>query len=109
MASRRFADLSSTLCDLGKNFYRRGWALGTSGNYSAVVNLKPLRLAITASGVDKGGLRPADILEIDEAGKALRGRRRPSYEYLLHLAIVRARGAGAVLHTHSVWATILSE
>jgi methylthioribulose-1-phosphate dehydratase len=27
----------------------------------------------------------------------------------LHLAIVRARGAGAVLHTHSVWSTILSD
>jgi methylthioribulose-1-phosphate dehydratase len=27
----------------------------------------------------------------------------------LHLAIVRARGAGAVLHTHSIWSTILSD
>jgi len=27
---------------------------------------------------------------------------------VLHLAIVRSRGAGAVLHTHSIWSTILS-
>jgi methylthioribulose-1-phosphate dehydratase len=32
-----------------------------------------------------------------------------SAEALLHLEIVRARGAGAVLHTHSIWATRLSE
>ena len=32
-----------------------------------------------------------------------------SAEALLHLEIVRARGAGAVLHTHSNWATLLSE
>src|SRR4029450_2623539 len=33
---------------------------------------------------------------------------RPSDETPLHLAIVRARGAGAVLHTHSVWNTAAS-
>jgi methylthioribulose-1-phosphate dehydratase len=33
---------------------------------------------------------------------------RPSAEALLHLAIVRGREAGAVLHTHSVWSTVLS-
>jgi methylthioribulose-1-phosphate dehydratase len=38
------------------------------------------------------------------------GRRgKPSAETLLHLEIVGTRGAGAVLHTHSVWSTILSE
>ena len=37
------------------------------------------------------------------------GSGRPSAEVSLHLAIVRARGAGAVLHTHSVWGTILSD
>jgi methylthioribulose-1-phosphate dehydratase len=34
---------------------------------------------------------------------------RPSAETLLHVAVVRARTAGAVLHTHSVWSTMLSE
>jgi methylthioribulose-1-phosphate dehydratase len=37
------------------------------------------------------------------------GEGRPSAETALHLAVVRARRAGAVLHTHSVWSTILSE
>jgi methylthioribulose-1-phosphate dehydratase len=39
----------------------------------------------------------------------MEGLVRPSAEALLHLAVVRRRGAGAVLHTHSVWSTILSE
>jgi methylthioribulose-1-phosphate dehydratase len=34
---------------------------------------------------------------------------KPSAETLLHLAVVRSTGAGAVLHTHSVWSTILSD
>lgn len=38
-----------------------------------------------------------------------RTRLRPSAETLLHLEIVRRRGAGAVLHTHSVWSTMLSD
>jgi methylthioribulose-1-phosphate dehydratase len=83
--------------------------LGTSGNFSAVVSRQPLRLAITASSVAKGALRPSDILECDEYGRAV-GRRggRPSAETLLHVAVAARRGAGAVLHTHSVWSTMLS-
>ncbi len=34
---------------------------------------------------------------------------RVSAEALLHVEVVRARGAGAVLHTHSIWSTLLSE
>ncbi len=105
----RFAELSSRLVQIGREFFRRGWALGTSGNFSAVMNRKPLRLAITATGLDKGVLTSADFLEIDESARVLRGHGRPSSETSIHLAIVRERGAGAVLHTHSVWSTILSE
>jgi methylthioribulose-1-phosphate dehydratase len=47
-------------------------------------------------------------LEIDEAASVIRGYGRPSAEALLHLAIVRGVKAGAVLHTHSVWSTVLS-
>jgi len=104
-----FAELAAQLADIGRQFHGRGWALGTSGNFSAVVDRYPLRLAITTSGVDKGSLSAGDIVEIDENGKVVRGSGRPSAEATLHLAIVRVRGAGAVLHTHSVWSTILSE
>jgi methylthioribulose-1-phosphate dehydratase len=107
--NQKFADASRELAEVGRGFYVRGWLLGTSGNLSAVVNREPLRLAITSSGVDKGTLNADHMLLIDERGGLLEGNGRPSAETLLHLAVVRQRGAGAVLHTHSVWSNILSD
>jgi len=89
--------------------HARGWALGTSGNFSVVTQKFPLRVAISSSGVDKGKMLPAHVMEVDQNGKTLSGSRRPSAEALLHLAIIRNTEAGAVLHTHSVWSTILSQ
>ena len=104
-----FAELAAQLTEIGRQCHARGWALGTSGNFSAVVSRDPLRLAITTSGVDKGTLSVGRIVEIDEHGKVVSGSGRPSAETSLHLAIARTRGAGAVLHTHSIWSTILSD
>jgi methylthioribulose-1-phosphate dehydratase len=104
-----FDQLASQLAEIGRQCYARGWVLGTSGNFSAVVSRDPLRLAITPSGVDKGVLSPDQIVEIDADGRVIAGSGRPSAEASLHLAITRTRGAGSVLHTHSIWSTILSE
>lgn len=104
----RFAEIAAGLAEIGKGFYARGWVLGTSGNFSAVLSREPLRLAITSTGLDKGSLTPAQFLEMDEQANVVRGEGRPSAEALLHPAIVRGVDAGAVLHTHSVWSTVLS-
>jgi methylthioribulose-1-phosphate dehydratase len=96
------------LIRIGQRFDHRGWVLGTSGNFSVVTGRDPLRLAITRSGTHKGELTPADILEYGD-GRVLAGSGLASAETLLHLEIARGRGAGAVLHTHSVWSTILSD
>ncbi|HEY3222008.1 MAG TPA: methylthioribulose 1-phosphate dehydratase [Gemmatimonadales bacterium] len=104
-----FEQLAEQLVEVGRLCYARGWALGTSGNFSAVVRSNPLTLAITSTGVDKGLLEPQQIVAIDASGRVVRGSGTPSAEATLHLAIVRSRGAGAVLHTHSIWSTILSE
>lgn len=109
MSSPAFEELAARIAELGRQAHHRGWVLGTSGNFSAVVSRQPLRLAITASGADKGRLGPAQVLEIDGEGRAVGGGGRPSAETSLHLAVVRARGAGAVLHTHSPWSTLLSD
>jgi methylthioribulose-1-phosphate dehydratase len=101
--------LARLIAEVGEDFHRRGWVLGTSGNFSVVVSFQPLLLAITASGADKGGLLPDHILCIDSGGDITRGSGKPSDEAQLHLAVVRERGAGAVLHTHSVWSTLLSD
>ena len=102
-------EMAHRLCEIGREFYRRGWVYGTSGNFSARISGNPLRLAITSSGLDKGELAPADILEIDSEASVLRGGGRPSAETSLHLVLVKRAGAGAVLHTHSIWSTLLSD
>jgi methylthioribulose-1-phosphate dehydratase len=103
------AEAAVRLADLGRELHARGWVLGTSGNFSAVLSHDPLRLAITPRGADKGRLDPGQILEVDGGGRPVAGSASPSDETRLHLAVVAARGAGAVLHTHSIWATLLSE
>jgi methylthioribulose-1-phosphate dehydratase len=108
--STTFLDLSTRLVAAGRRFDARGWVLGTSGNFSAVISREPLRLAITSSGLSKGDLTVDQIMEIDDLCAATDGRtRKPSAEAKLHVEIVRARGAGAVLHTHSMWSTLLSD
>jgi methylthioribulose-1-phosphate dehydratase len=105
------AHLSKIIADLvatGKNFYSRGWVLGTSGNFSALISQQPLHLAITSTGLDKGSLMPDQFLEIDDAVNVIRGHGHPSKEALMHLTIVRCTNASVVLHTHSVWSTVLS-
>lgn len=97
------------LAKAARSFYKRGWVLGTAGNFSAVVSRNPLHLAITATGLHKGQLRPEDFLIVDAKGAVLTGDGRPSAETVLHLSIARATGAAAVLHTHSIWATVLSD
>jgi methylthioribulose-1-phosphate dehydratase len=105
-----FARAARELSAIGRRFYSRGWVMGTSGNFSAVISRTPLRLAITASSLPKGTLRSSDILQCDENGRVMgRASKKPSAETLLHVEIVRRRPAGAVLHTHSVWSTMLSE
>ena len=99
---------AAALAGIGRRFYARGWVMGTSGNFSMVLARRPMRLAITASSVHKGELTAGQILEMDARGRVLRGELRPSAEAMLHLEIVKARDAGAVLHTHSVWSTIVS-
>jgi len=103
------SEVAPLLAATGRALHARGWALGTSGNFSAVVRREPLALAISRSGVDKGDLSERDILEVDGDGVAHEPEARPSDETVVHLAVVRARGAGSVLHTHSVWGTLLSE
>jgi methylthioribulose-1-phosphate dehydratase len=103
-------DISEQLIAIGRRFDARGWVLGTSGNFSAVLSREPLRLAITASGTAKGALTAEQILEIDDDAAVTSARPvKPSAEARLHVELVRVRGAGAVLHTHSMWSTLLSD
>lgn len=105
-----FSELASNLSAVAKSFHARGWLLGTSGNLSAVARRDPLQLAMSPSGIDKGELTAAQVLAIDENARVVSEHGgKPSDESLLHIRVVQERGAGAVLHTHSVWNTIASD
>lgn len=98
------------LTDTGREFYRRGWARGASGNFSILIARKPLRLCITAAGNEKGTLDETNFLELDDDAEILQGFGRPSDETLLHLAIYRLRPrARCVLYSQTVWGTLLAD
>jgi len=101
---------SLELAEAGQEFYRRGWVLGTSGNFSMLLARKPLRVCVTASGIEKGKLDETNFLELDDDAEILQGFGKPSAETLIHLTIYRfLPKARSILHTHSVWGTILSD
>lgn len=85
-----------------------GWMRGTAGNLSLVVGRDPLRLAVTASGLDKGELTERDVVLVDGQGAAVdpAETRRPSAEAGLHAHIAARTGAGAIFHVHALDAVI---
>ena len=93
-----------------------GWMRGTSGNLSVTLGRDPLRLAVTASGLDKGELAPTDVVVVDADGEPVadqRGRSgaalRPSAEAGLHARIAAVAGAGAVVHLHMLSPVVAAE
>lgn len=104
------------LIRIGRTFYDKNWSLATSSNYSVVVQRNPLLLVMTASGKDKGRLTPADFVVVNDRGaiecgaseEYESGAQKPSAETMIHLALAANPSVGAVLHTHSVYSTILS-
>jgi methylthioribulose-1-phosphate dehydratase len=102
-------DAETFLAQIAKECHARGWALGTSGNFSAVVRREPLVLAITGTGLHKGRLSPDDFVRVDANGSVVEGRGCPSAETALHLLLANVRRTTAVLHTHSTWSTIISD
>ena len=101
-----YAHAVSGLIAAGARLWQQGWCPATSSNFSQ--RLGPDSCAITVSGRDKGNLQPEDIMQVDLAGQALDGK-KPSAETLLHTQLYRHDPEiGAVLHTHSMNATLVS-
>ena len=107
---------NTELISISKDFYNRGWMLGTSGNLSTLIKENPLQFLITASGKDKGKLTEEDFLLVDENGTSvgagrdlpLHGLLQPSAETLLHSAIYKHTDAKAVFHVHTTNNTLIS-
>lgn len=89
----------------GRSAAARGWVPATSGNFS--VRIDERTVALTRSGIDKGRLAVDDILIQPLDRPPVAGA---SAETPLHLALYRDDPSiGAVFHTHSPAASVLSE
>jgi L-fuculose-phosphate aldolase len=82
-----------------RRMHERGYISGWEGNVSARVG--PGRILVTPSRTNKGYLKPGDLLLVDDDGKPLRSKVRPTSELKVHLAVYRARpDCGGVVHAH---------
>lgn len=85
----------------------KGWAPATGGNMS--VRQDEAFCLLSESGKDKGALTCDDFIQVEIATNRVPSGRKPSAETGLHTLIYRLfPDAGAVLHTHTVNATVLS-
>ena len=101
------ATLATQLCETCQLFGERGWCRATSGNFSVRVGAE--HCMITQSGREKSALSLHDLMICDLQGAARDAQYRSSAETPLHTCLYRLdAGIGAVLHTHSVAATVLS-
>lgn len=99
---------AAELIAAGRFFFERGWVPATAGNFSA--RLDDHHMAVTVSGRHKGELTEDDLMVVDLDGNVISEGKRPSAEAFLHIILYRRfPELGAVLHTHSVNATVLSK
>jgi methylthioribulose-1-phosphate dehydratase len=92
------------LAAFGRFASARGWIAATSGNFS--LRLDAQHALVTRSGIDKGAIGAGDVAVVPLAGPIPPGM---SAETPLHLARYRASaGTGAIVHVHTVAATVLS-
>jgi L-fuculose-phosphate aldolase len=102
----REEELREKIVRIAQALDRAGLCPSKSGNVSARFRDA---LLITPSGLPYGVMQPADIVELDLAGKPRAGARKPSSEWPFHTTIYKARtDAQAIVHTHSPMATALS-
>jgi len=96
-------ELRSAVATAALSLMEAGLVRGTAGNVSARAGEL---VAVTPTGVDYRRLDQGSIPVVELDGRVLDGGLAPSSELPLHLAVYRARpDVGAVVHTHSVFAT----
>lgn len=107
----RQESIPELICELCRLFYGLGWVSGTGGGISI---RGPEGIYMAPSGVQKERLRPEDVFLLDGErldaahvrGAPADARLRVSECQPLFYNAYRLRGAGAVIHSHSVWAVL---
>jgi L-ribulose-5-phosphate 4-epimerase len=104
------------LPDLRESAYRAtmelassGLVMGTFGNLSIVDRSSGI-VVIKPSGVPYGDLTPAHMVTVRlDTGAVVGGSLRPSSDTPTHLELYRSFPCGAVVHTHSEFATMFAQ
>lgn len=105
------SDIPQLICELCRQFYDLGWVSGTGGGIS-IRGDEGIYMA--PSGVQKERIAPEDVYLLDAdrldrchvlRAPASAGLRVSECQPLFYNAY-RDRGAGAVIHSHSVWAVL---
>lgn len=95
------------LIKIARRIYERGLVTAQAGNLSC--RLRGDRILIKATGASLGFLTDEDLVVLDIDGRKVEGEKEPSCEWRMHLAIYKSRpDAQAVVHTHSVYASVLA-
>ncbi|MEV0310117.1 class II aldolase/adducin family protein [Nonomuraea fuscirosea] len=97
--------LREQLCEYGRRAVELGLVIGTSGNLS--VRQGDL-VAVTPSGVALDRLTPEICPIVDVTGHLVEGDAQPSSETPMHLAVYETTDAQAIVHTHSVFGTVVA-
>jgi L-fuculose-phosphate aldolase len=105
MSTRVSGELRAAVIGCARRMLTGGLVTGAAGNVSARAGDE---IVITPSGRRYDTLRPEELCVVDLAGRPVDLPLRPSSELPMHLAAYRLTGAGAVVHTHSTFATAVA-
>ncbi len=98
------ATLKRSIIEAGKRSYERGYIASNDGNLSARIDKR--RFLITPTRMSKGFMKAEDLVIVDINGDVVSGKRKPSSEMHLHLAIYKHRpDVNSVCHAHPPYAT----
>lgn len=100
--------LKREVCDANLKLVEYGLVLLTWGNVSAIDKENGL-VVIKPSGVSYNIMKPEHMVVVDLNGKVVEGDYRPSSDTDTHVELYKAFDTGAVVHTHSKWATIWAQ
>ncbi|HEY6406187.1 MAG TPA: L-ribulose-5-phosphate 4-epimerase [Ktedonobacteraceae bacterium] len=102
-------DLRIAVLEANLELVKRGLVLYTFGNASGIDRERGL-IVIKPSGVDYDDLRPEHMVVTDLDGKIVDGDLKPSSDLDTHTLLYREfRSIGAVVHTHSEYATSFAQ
>lgn len=98
-------NLKKSVFEANLELVRQRLVVLTWGNVSAIDRESGL-VVIKPSGVDYQTMTVDDMVVVDLDGNVVEGHLRPSSDTPTHLALYRAfEGVGAIVHTHSCYAT----